>query len=252
MSDDVNQPNGPRERSTYSSWDDDYRGFDAREDESGTLSFLVVALAVGVILVFGMVVWNTYRSDKGDGADNAHIIKAEDKGFKSRLEEPAETASTTQKERLFDAVSDDASKPADVATTTVNKSAVEPVDGIPRDIRPKPTETPSVDVSTTPKPAPTTRPQPTLPLSKFDQSGQYLVQLGALRTTDAAQLAWSQMVESYPDLFSGAVMDIERADLGAKGIFYRVRTAAFADRSAAVDFCDKLKARGESCIVAAR
>ena len=74
----------------------------------------------------------------------------------------------------------------------------------------------------------------------------------ALRDLAAVETAWSQMAEAHSDLFNGASMDVQRADLGARGIFYRLRVAAFGDRADADKFCNDLKARGESCIVTTR
>jgi cell division septation protein DedD len=42
---------------------------------------------------------------------------------------------------------------------------------------------------------------------------------------------------------------VMKADLGSKGIFYRVRLAGFDDQGAAKSTCSKLKAKGVSCFV---
>ena len=42
---------------------------------------------------------------------------------------------------------------------------------------------------------------------------------------------------------------VVRADLGAKGIFYRVRLAGFEDLNAAKKSCSKLKSGGVPCYV---
>ena len=44
--------------------------------------------------------------------------------------------------------------------------------------------------------------------------------------------------------------DIQRADLGARGTFYRVRVGPAASRSEAVQFCESLKSQGADCFVA--
>ena len=44
-------------------------------------------------------------------------------------------------------------------------------------------------------------------------------------------------------------MSIERADLGARGVFYRLRAGAFGSREGASDFCDAYKSTGGDCIV---
>ena len=50
--------------------DDGYRGFDVREEANGR-GPLILALAGGVLVVFGAVVWNTYS--KGYRADGQSV-----------------------------------------------------------------------------------------------------------------------------------------------------------------------------------
>jgi hypothetical protein len=65
----------------------------------------------------------------------------------------------------------------------------------------------------------------------------------------AAEAAWRKASSARPDIYQGASKQIQRADLGAKGVFYRLRVGTFAERSEASAFCDALKASGENCIV---
>jgi len=50
-------------------------------------------------------------------------------------------------------------------------------------------------------------------------------------------------------LTSSYFADIKRVDLGAKGIYYRLRVAGLADKTAATNLCTRLKSRGQDCIV---
>ena len=68
-----------------------------------------------------------------------------------------------------------------------------------------------------------------LPQFAFSDGGEYLVQLAAFRTQDAAESAWSRVSKKSPALYSGAGKRIQRADLGAKGVFYRLRVGAFSN-----------------------
>ena len=57
-----------------SPFEDDYRGFDIRDDETAR-GPLILALAIGVLLVFGAVVWNTYRQGvRSNGAGLPSVI----------------------------------------------------------------------------------------------------------------------------------------------------------------------------------
>ena len=88
--------------------------------------------------------------------------------------------------------------------------------------------------------------------SRFSEVGAYQVQLSALRSEDAARSAWTRLQNTAPDLFSGANLDIQRADLGARGVFYRLRVGSFANRDAAKGFCADVKAAGKDCMVVAK
>lgn len=93
------------------------------------------------------------------------------------------------------------------------------------------------------KPATTVRPS---------SGGAYVVQLFALKDEAAAKASWTLLMKKHGDVLTGHARDIEKADLGAKGVWYRVRAAGFATRAAAIDACAKLKASGQDCMVKKR
>jgi cell division septation protein DedD len=65
---------------------------------------------------------------------------------------------------------------------------------------------------------------------------------------DGAWSTWKKMKAKHASL-SAAVPVVVRADLGTKGIFYRVRLGGFEDQNAAKKSCNKLKSNGVSCYV---
>ncbi|MEM9055231.1 MAG: SPOR domain-containing protein, partial [Pseudomonadota bacterium] len=77
------------------------------------------------------------------------------------------------------------------------------------------------------------------------------IQLAALRSETAAQDAWRRVQQRHARLFDGAVLDIQRADLEARGVFFRLRVGAFETRETANAFCADYKAVGGDCIVVA-
>ncbi len=81
-------------------------------------------------------------------------------------------------------------------------------------------------------------------------SGAAVLQLGAFESQELANGAWASLRARFNTLGQLAP-DVQRADLGAKGIVYRLRAGPFADRTAAVDACTQLKAAGGNCFVAA-
>lgn len=86
----------------------------------------------------------------------------------------------------------------------------------------------------------------------FASNGRYVAQLAALRSEDGAEAAWRRYASRAPDLFEHARLDVERADLGQRGVYYRIRAGYFADRANAARFCERIRQMGQDCIVAAR
>tara|TARA_B100000678_G_scaffold150315_2_gene125345 strand:- start:45799 stop:46677 length:879 start_codon:yes stop_codon:yes gene_type:complete len=291
MSENYEHEGQPRERSTYSAFGDEYRGFDAREEETGGKGPLVIALAAGVVLVFGTVVWNAYRQGTKTGPGDTPVFTADRTPYKIKPEGSG-TLQKASSGRLFEedgAGSTEKLIPAAATERGTAQGAGARSDGKPRDLRPiqaveaEERRTPEIKKRPDPAPQPVVEeptqqeaalrpqvaePRPLPPMEaevapapasvkqaangRFDPNGEFLVQVMALRDLTATEKAWAQLTEANSDLFAGAEMDIQRADLGAKGIFYRLRASAFASRGAADEFCSQLKSRGQSCIVIAR
>jgi sporulation related protein len=81
-------------------------------------------------------------------------------------------------------------------------------------------------------------------------SGAAVLQLGAFESQELANGAWATFRSRYESLGQLAP-DVQRADLGAKGVVFRLRAGPFADRTAAADACAQLKAAGGNCFVTA-
>lgn len=78
----------------------------------------------------------------------------------------------------------------------------------------------------------------------------YLVQLISLRTATQAQAAWRQFGRAHAAVLDGLPHRVERADLGRRGVFYRLRVGPFADRATALKLCRDLTARRLNCWIA--
>lgn len=78
----------------------------------------------------------------------------------------------------------------------------------------------------------------------------WMVQVGAFDQDSLAADAWSRVKSNYGDLLTGLKPDVQTADLGAKGIWYRLRIGPFESKEAAAQLCSQLKARGQDCLVA--
>lgn len=76
----------------------------------------------------------------------------------------------------------------------------------------------------------------------------WMVQLASAASEDAAWSTWKKMQNRNKALKSLKPI-VVRADLGTKGVFYRVRLNGFDGQSDAKSACGKLKAKGVSCYV---
>lgn len=96
-------------------------------------------------------------------------------------------------------------------------------------------------------------PQPDAPeMPRFAANGRYVAQLAALQSEAAIDPAWRRFVSRAPALFANAEMDVQRADLGARGVYHRVRAGYFASSGDATLFCERIRQMGQDCIVAVR
>jgi sporulation related protein len=80
-------------------------------------------------------------------------------------------------------------------------------------------------------------------------SGGYAVQVSSQHSEEEAQSSFRALQAKYPDLLGGREPIIRRADLGAKGIYFRAMAGPYAVADQANELCSKLKAAGGSCIV---
>ncbi len=80
-------------------------------------------------------------------------------------------------------------------------------------------------------------------------SGGYAVQVTSQRSEADAQAEFRTLRSKFPAQFGGREPIIRRADLGAKGVYYRALVGPFASADQAAGMCSSLKAAGGSCIV---
>jgi tetratricopeptide (TPR) repeat protein len=77
----------------------------------------------------------------------------------------------------------------------------------------------------------------------------WAVQVSSAASESAAWSAWKAMQNSHAVL-AGENASVVKADLGAKGTFYRVRLGGYEDQAAAQKACGRMKAGGITCFVA--
>ena len=82
------------------------------------------------------------------------------------------------------------------------------------------------------------------------KAGGTRLQLASVRSEEAARQEWERIKRKNPDILGSLSAAPIRADLGDKGIYYRIQTAPVADPAAAERLCNQLKQRNIGCIIA--
>lgn len=90
------------------------------------------------------------------------------------------------------------------------------------------------------------------PAQQATAGGAYTVQVTSQRSPEQARAAFSNIQSRLPSVLGGYQPDIKRADLGDRGIYYRVRVGSFADQAGAGAFCQSIKQAGGDCLVSRR
>lgn len=123
----------------------------------------------------------------------------------------------------------------------------------PKAVAPTPAPTPAPAPVVQAKPAtlpPVATTQPAAPTAVATSSGTAKVQLGSFGSEAAAKAAWSTFQQKYGAQLGRVTPNFVRADLGAKGVFYRVQGVGLSAASAA-SICQAINAQqAGGCIVA--
>ncbi|MCR6671476.1 SPOR domain-containing protein [Devosia ginsengisoli] len=74
------------------------------------------------------------------------------------------------------------------------------------------------------------------------------VQLASLRSEAEARQAAQNLITRFGPLFGGANIEVQRVDLGARGVYYRVRVPATSQEAANL-ICSNVQSAGGDCVV---
>lgn len=109
-----------------------------------------------------------------------------------------------------------------------------------------PATAPPRTLAAPPKPAPVAAtPAPKTSVA----SGSAVLQIGAYKSQADADAAWKTYRGKHAALLAGYSPDVQQADLGDKGTWYRLRIAGIASKDVASALCDRLKADGGTCFL---
>jgi hypothetical protein len=101
-----------------------------------------------------------------------------------------------------------------------------------------------------PPPAAPPPPAPSPPAGEVAAPADgFLIQIAALRSAQAAREEWRRLSAKHNEILGGLKLVLVRADLGAKGIYFRLRAGPFRTRETAKDACLSLAERKIGCLV---
>ncbi len=254
-------------------------GFD--DDEAGsTRSPLFIILSSVVLAAFAGVVWVAYQQGvrQGDHSGQIPVIAAVDGPVKVRPDQPGGTTVPDQDKEVYQRIAGGndsvdvapalaappetpVDMPAEPAGVPIEQSAAEAGEAAlvtspdaaiappsaeqvkaEEDARKKSAEIASEIEKVDPGAADAAA-------AKNAASGAFVVQIGAYRDDAEAAANWQALKSKHGDLMGALKPDIKRVDLGAKGVWYRLRVGPFAQRADAVAMCQVLQTRGGKCIV---
>lgn len=104
------------------------------------------------------------------------------------------------------------------------------------------------------KPPPASQPPPPAktaappPPKATGGGGGWRIQLASVRTEAEAASEWKRLSSRYAGALGGVGMQIVKADLGEKGVFYRVQGGGL-DEIGARSVCEQLKSQNVGCVV---
>lgn len=271
-----------RRGGAYAPPPDDYETFDARDAEQDRRGWLFLGAAAVVFVLFVAVVWNTFQLGVREREDSP-VIAADAEPYRVPPADPGgyqapdqDLAVTELREgAASDAGGDDApaAEPREVSEDPVDPpvrdmpaARVETADADAMDDReparsePEPDREPADQPAPRPapraeaEPAPESEPEPEpeTAASPASAQGPYVAQIAAYRSEGDAESGWVSFASRFSDLAAGRAPDIQRADLGDRGVFHRLRISGFATRADASAFCEQLQNRGQACLVARR
>ena len=75
------------------------------------------------------------------------------------------------------------------------------------------------------------------------------MQVSSQKSEADAESAYRSIQSKFSGVLGSQPHTVRRADLGAKGVYYRAMVGPFGSREAAVQLCSSLKQAGGDCVV---
>jgi hypothetical protein len=218
-----------------------------REARPRFRGLVVILVALLVIGLFAGGLWFAYlqglrHASIGSSGADVPLIRADERPTKVKPEKPGgieipdrDKLIYTQKPGAVEHLLPPPEKP--MPRPTSSPAAAQPQSVLP----------PAASASTGAAPAmPSPSAAPTAQPTSARTAGNRL-QLGSVHSEEAARKEWDRIKRSNSDLLGSLAATPVRADLGDKGVFFRILTGPVAD---AGQICRELNRRNVGCIIA--
>jgi hypothetical protein len=249
---------------------------DRREaEEPPPQRLLTVAAALAVMAVFAGGLWFAYHEGirhAGDGAADVPLIRADRRPMMVRPAEPGGLRIPDRNMLIYDpgkrlaehllpppeqpmarptaAAARVGTPPTAAAPTNSAASASlvpapatgsAPAGVLAGQVAARPSGTPASSAAAA-------KPQDAAHGTPSTKSGNVRLQLGSVRSASAARLEWDRIRKRNSDLLAALSANAVRADLGGRGIYYRIETGPVGGL-AANRICGELKQRKIGCVI---
>jgi cell division septation protein DedD len=236
-------------------------GEDEKDAESSNLPILMV-ISLLLLAALGGVVWVAYNNGVAHGkvgtvVQVARTPASEPSATAPGSGEPAQAKAEKPFTQPIDAPNDTgaaaaapAAKIADAGNVQPKQVATKPpAQLVPAQKTQPPPPLPAKPAPQPAKPAPAAVSPPPA-TAKPVPAGAAMLQIGSFKSEGDAMAAWKGYQAKHGGLLAGVGPDVQKADLGDKGVWYRLRVGPFAGKDAAATLCGRLKAEGGACIPA--
>jgi cell division protein FtsN len=245
-------------------YDEEFDDFEEGEGRGRLLIFAV--LGILILGGLGALAYYAYERGAASTATAPVVIRADESPVKVAPEDPGGLEVPHQDKLVYDRLEgqlpadDGAGPPERLMPSPEQPMDMEALRGGLKETAPAANVAAVSAPASPPQAAPVPIPAPAQPAAPLVPSASqaapsnspFVIQLAALRSEAEAKTLFARLSQGHSDILAGLSADIERAELGPKGVFYRLRLVPLADRAAADSLCAKLKARGQECIVKAR
>ena len=196
------------------------------------------------------------------------LDKNEPKEENTNIVESTETPNSEAIEKLVEEVVANAPETPTPEVESLTAVAVAPVAEVKEEVKTEETKVEEVKTETVAVAEKTVAPEPvkeevkveevkkeevvkvaeaTKPVNEI-KKGTWSVQLMSSPNKPAVEKSWTTMSKKY-SMLKDLPYEVEKADLGAKGVFYRLKAGSLPTKADATALCSKLKAAGGSCFV---